>query len=84
MFFTTVSSLVSSKLEIVSVGSLTGVLGSVGLGVVTSSTGSGSSSGSDLGLDAESVSEPRSTSALGSRPVMSEAFSDYSSVSNTG
>ena len=84
MFLTTVSSLVSSKLEIVSVGSLTGVLGSVGLGVITSSTGSDSSSGSDSGLDAESVSEPQSTSALGSRPAMSEAFSDFSSVSNTG
>ena len=84
MFLTTVSSLVSSKLEIVSVGSLTGVLGSVGLGVITSSTGSGSSSGSELGLDAESVSEPQSTSALGSRPVISEAFSDFSSVSITG
>ena len=76
--------LVSSKLEIVSVGSLTGVLGPVGLGVTTSSTCSGSSAGSDLGLDAESVSEPLSTSALGSRPVMSEAFSDFYSVSITG
>ena len=52
-----------------SVASLTGVLGPVGLGVTTSSTCSGSSAGSDSGLGVESVLEPLSISALGSRPV---------------
>ena len=66
-----------------SVGSLTGVLGSVDLGVITSSTDSGPSPGSDSGLDAVSGSEPLTSSALGSRPVMSEASSDLSSISTT-
>ena len=66
-----------------SVGSLTGVLGPVGLGVTTSSTCSGSSPDSDSGLDAVSVSEPFSSSALGARQVMSETFSAFSSVSTT-
>ena len=68
--------MVSSKLEIVSVESITGVLGPVDLGVITSSTCSGSSPGSDSGLDAESVSESF-TSALGSRLAMSETLSAF-------
>ena len=68
----------------VSVGSLTGVLGPVDLGVTTSSICSGSSSDSDSGLDVVSISEPYTSSVLGSRLVMSETLSAFSSVSTIG
>ena len=66
-----------------SVGSLTRVLGPVDLGVTISSICSGSSPDSDSGLDAVSVSESFTSSALALRLVMSEAFSTFSSVSTT-